>query len=102
MFWTRADTMSPYGADRKCRDNSLAAAIRSIPEIICSWRAFRRLSGLSQYDSKVWDGWRILSSLWSPIPLLELFSIFAEHGPETGTSFGDVPLTNHFEAEFEV
>ena len=52
MFWTRADTMSPYGADRKCRDDSLAVAIRSIPEIICSWRAFRRLSGLSQYELK--------------------------------------------------
>jgi hypothetical protein len=34
--------------------------------------------------------------------LSEPFSIFAEHGPEMRTSFGDVPLTNHFEAEFEV
>jgi len=28
--------------------------------------------------------------------------MFVEHGPEVGSSFGDVPLTNHFEAEPEV
>jgi hypothetical protein len=60
-------------------------------------------SGLSRYDLKVWDGWK--ADFVEPMvtdTLLELFSIFAEDGPETGTSFGDVPLTNHFEAEFEV
>ena len=28
--------------------------------------------------------------------------MFVEHGPEVGSSFGDVPLTNHFETEPEV
>jgi Protein of unknown function DUF45 len=57
----------------------------------------------SQYDLKVWDGWK--GDLVEPVVIgtsSGTFSIFAEHGPEMRPSFGDVPLANHFEAELEV
>jgi hypothetical protein len=57
----------------------------------------------SRYDLKVCDGCN--GDLVEPVvtgtssgPI----SIFAEHGPEMGSSFGDVPLLNHFKAELEV
>jgi hypothetical protein len=60
-------------------------------------------SGLSRYDLKVRDGWKadFVESVVTAT-LSEPFSIFAEHGPEMGTFFGDVPLTNHFEAEVPI
>jgi hypothetical protein len=57
----------------------------------------------SQYDLKVWEGWKV--DLVEPVVTgtsSGQFSIFVEHGPVMSSSFVDVPLTNHFEAELEV